>query len=414
MGSARDDVAIVGGGIAGGALALLLARAGLAVTVLEQSTTFRDKVRGETMPPWGYAELIAAGLVDVMVKADGALATHYVPYGDTLTADVAEVAAMDASVLLPGVPGSLNLSHPLACQLLLDSAEAAGARVVRGIRQVQVTAGQSPSVTYQLGGRDETVAARLLVGADGRSSTVRRQIGIELATTGARTFGAGVLVEGLHGWPAGRNSLGTWGDVHFLVFPRTDGRARIYLMFDKADPSRFAGEDGGRRILRAMMGLACLPDPGIFAEAEAQPGWASYPMSDTWTDKPFVEGVVLIGDAAGYNDPIIGQGLSIAVRDARLVAEALLAEPDWSPTTFEGYATERTERMRRLRATAETVTRLRCDFSPEGKQRRAAAFSRIAADPAARLPIAAGLLGPHNLPPEAFTREAADRLLALP
>lgn len=40
-------------------------------------------------------------------------------------------------------------------------------------------------------------------------------------------------------------------------------------------------------------------------------------------------GVVLIGDAAGYNDPVLGQGLSIAVRDVRFVAEALLAEPDW-------------------------------------------------------------------------------------
>ncbi len=57
--------------------------------------------------------------------------------------------------------------------------------------------------------------------------------------------------------------------------------------------------------------------------------------------------------------------MSIAGRDARLVTEALLAEADWSPTTFEGYANERTERMRRLRATAETVTRLPCGFSPD-------------------------------------------------
>lgn len=412
MSRARDDVVIVGGGIAGGALAVLLARAGLAVTVLEQTTAFHDVVRGETMPPWGYAELIAAGLVDVMVSADGALATRYVPYGDVFSADVAEASAADVSGVLPGVPGSLNLSHPLACQLLLDSAEAAGARVLRGIRQVRVAAGPSPFVTYQRAGHEEAVAARLVVGADGRSSTVRRQIGVELATTGPRTFGTGALVEGLHGWPAGTNSLGTWGDVHFLVFPRAAGRARIYLMFDKDEPSRFAGEDGGRRILDTMRGLACLPDPGIFADVEVQPGWASFPLADTWTDEPFVDGVVLIGDAAGYNDPILGQGLSISVRDARLVAEALVAEPDWSPTVLAGYATERSERMRRLRVTAENVTRLRCDFSPGGKRRRAAVVSRIADDPTARLPLAAGLVGPHNLPPEAFTQEAADRLLA--
>jgi hypothetical protein len=74
--------------------------------------------------------------------------------------------------------------------------------------------------------------------------------------------------------------------------------------------------------------------------------------------------------------------------------------------------------MRRLRGTAEAMTRLRADFTREGHRRRDAAFARFAADPAARMPIAAGWVGPEALPPEAlppeaFTREAADRMLAL-
>ena len=60
------------------------------------------------------------------------------------------------------------------------------------------------------------------------------------------------------------------------------------------------------------------------------------------------------------------------------------------------------------------MTRLRADFTPDGHRRRNAAIARFAADPAARLPIAAGWVGPGALPPEAFTREAADRMLALP
>jgi 2-polyprenyl-6-methoxyphenol hydroxylase-like FAD-dependent oxidoreductase len=167
-------------------------------------------------------------------------------------------------------------------------------------------------------------------------------------------------------------------------------------------------------MLERMATMACLPDPEVFRKATPVPGTsASYPMEDTWSDRPYVDGVVLVGDAAGWNDPIIGQGLSISIRDSRLVAEALLASPTWDATTFEPYAVERAERLRRLCITAENVTRLRADFTPEGLVRRRAAFARFAADPTARLPIAASLAGPHNMPPEAFTREAADRMLAV-
>jgi len=102
------------------------------------------------------------------------------------------------------------------------------------------------------------------------------------------------------------------------------------------------------------------------------------------------------------------------VRDARLVAEAMLGTAHWTPAAFVDYAGERSERMRRLCATAEAVTRLRCDFTPLGKERRLAAFARFATDPEARMPVAAGSIGPDALPPEAFIREAADRMLALP
>ena len=51
------DVVAVGGGVAGCALAAVLAEAGMAVLVLERETVFRDRVRGEWIPPWGVSEL---------------------------------------------------------------------------------------------------------------------------------------------------------------------------------------------------------------------------------------------------------------------------------------------------------------------------------------------------------------------
>ena len=132
MDETTADVAIVGSGIAGGALAVRLARAGLAVTVLERSVEFRDRVRGETMFPWGCAELARSGLLDIAMRAEGTVAARVVPYGDSMSPHAAEAAAMDTTAVVPGAAGMLNLSHPGACRELVEAAVDLGAEVVRG------------------------------------------------------------------------------------------------------------------------------------------------------------------------------------------------------------------------------------------------------------------------------------------
>ena len=64
-----SDVVIVGGGIAGASLGCALAREGLGVTVLEASTEYEDRVRGESMHAWGVNEARELGVEPVLLEA---------------------------------------------------------------------------------------------------------------------------------------------------------------------------------------------------------------------------------------------------------------------------------------------------------------------------------------------------------
>ena len=206
----------------------------------------------------------------------------------------------------------------------------------------------------------------------------------------------------------GTEVLGTEGDVHFLVFPRPDGFVRLYLAVDRR--AHVGGPDRAERFLAAFR-LESFPGGASLAEADVAGPCAYYPGSDSWMDRPYVEGVVLIGDAAGWSDPIIGQGLSVALRDARHVVD-VLAGDDWTPDTFEPYAHERAERMRRLRIAGHVTTELRCTFTADGRARRGAIFDQMLTDPLILGLLLAPLTGPEAASAEAFTDDNVDRILS--
>lgn len=323
--SDQTDVVVVGAGIAGSALARALVRGGLGVLVLEHETTYRDKVRGENMPPWGVLEMHKLDLEQVLLDAGGHYIERAIQYDEVRSREASEAPGFPLSQVLPGARGSFDAGHPQSCEAISRAAAAAGARVLRGVDNVRVQVGSAPEVSYSHEGKQHSVRCRLVVGADGRQSTVRKQLGLTLSETESRANAAGLLVQGLNDYPNDAMTLGTEGDVHYLIFPRAGGVARLYLWWGIENKNRFAGPEGTRRFLDGFR-LGCLPYGEAIAKAEPIGPCATYPSFDTYMDQPFVEGGVLIGDAAGWNDPIIGQGLSIAMRDARMVSEILLAD----------------------------------------------------------------------------------------
>ena len=413
MSSSREsfEVVIIGGGIAGNALAAVLARAGRAVLLLERSTVYRDRVRGELVKPWGVAEARRLGLHETLMRFGGIHHTRIVPYDETLEPTEAEAAAVALDNILPGVPGTLGIGHPKACEALRSAAAAAGASVRRGVSDADVQLGSAPSVQYRVDGAEHTARCRLVIGADGRESAIRRRASIVLHATEPRLLMAGLLVEDLWGWPEHHVTIGTEGDLVFFIVPQGAGRARLYLLWSCGERRRFAGPGGPRAFLDSFA-FACIPESERIVRARPAGPCATYPVNDTWTERPITEGLALIGDAAGYSDPHIGQGLSVALRDVRVLSELLLAGEDWSPAALRLYGEERGERMRRLRFCNALVTTLRGEFGKEARERRRRARGLMQAEPELGLWRRGDLAGPESVPASAFDERVYERLCA--
>jgi len=406
------EVVVVGGGIGGGALATALARAGVSTLVLEKSIQHVDRVRGEWLSPWGVAETMRLGLYESLIGAGAHHLGEHIGFGD----DVDEATARDQALKFAAFEGAgfkppLCMRHPDMCDLLNAGAVKCGATVVRNVSDVTVKPGNPPEVNFRHDGRTQQQKPRLVVGADGRNSVVRGQAGIALHRDPTHHLMTGMLVDGIEGWPPSLETIGTENDINFLVFPQSATRARLYICYGLDQRRRFAGVDRQGRFLDAFR-LKTLPGSEFLVSGTPAGPCNSYPNEDSWTDSPLAPGVVLIGDAAGHNDPIIGQGLSITYRDARLVCDLMLDNRDWTPHSFRPYAEERRERMRRLRLTAAALSILWAEFGARAQQRRIKIRDELARGNFIN-PTPAAFLGPETLPPEAFEEQALLRLRAL-
>jgi len=170
------DVAVVGGGPAGLAVAALSARQGLSVVLLERAALPHDKACGEGVMAGGLAVLERLGVRD------------RIPASDSGPIRGVRYVQEDGSVLEGALPGSggLGIRRTALSSVLLEAARAAGAEVHdrTALRSHHRTA-EAMVLDTDAG----EISARVLVAADGLHSPLRRAEGLEVPTDGPRRFG---------------------------------------------------------------------------------------------------------------------------------------------------------------------------------------------------------------------------------
>ena len=118
--------------------------------------------------------------------------------------------------------------------------------------------GPRPSVVFRVETKTE-VRPRLVIGADGRMSTVRRQAGISIDKSASTHAIAGLLVDNAMRWPGDEYCIGVEGDIMFYVFPEGSGHLRLYTCLANDQATRWAGREGPKRFFETFAKFESIP-----------------------------------------------------------------------------------------------------------------------------------------------------------
>jgi flavin-dependent dehydrogenase len=330
----RYDAIVVGARAAGAATAMLLARAGRRVLAVDRGRLGDDTLSTHALMRGAVLQLHRWGLLPA-VEAAGT------PPIRSATFHYAEEEIAVAIKPRDGIDALYAPRRTVLDPLLVRAAADAGAEVVHGVAAVDLLRDARGRVAGAvLAGTDGSharVEAPIVIGADGIRSPIARFVGAPVERAGrsatATLYGhfAGLAVDGYHWYY--RPGLGAG------AIPTNDGRTCVFVALP---PARFANElpGGIDELYRRVLAEAAPELARAVARAHLDAKLRAFPGTPGFLRRAWGPGWALVGDAGYFKDPLTSHGITDALRDAELLARAIVAGTDAALAAYQAARDE--------------------------------------------------------------------------
>jgi flavin-dependent dehydrogenase len=303
MAHAMYDAIVIGARCAGAATAMLLARSGREVLLVDRARFGSDIPHGHFIHRHGPRRLHDWGLLDRI------LATNCPPITQ-FTSDMGDFPLTGTDLAVDGIPLGLGPRRSTLDAVLVEAAIEAGAeyRDSNAVKQLQFDGDRVTGIDGE--------QARIVIGADGRNSGVAKQVGAPVTyekpavSVWYFSYWSGVPDPGISVLVRDRTAV--------FAFPTNDDLFAVFIAWPLTELARV------KRDIEAAMYAVIDATPGLGERIRAGTreeriyGATQLP---NFVRRPFGPGWALVGDAGVHKDPFMALGVCDALRDAELLAE---------------------------------------------------------------------------------------------